>query len=189
MTKISTADCKKAIIDWISSNPNYFGHRTSVPSITDVKRISKTKTAAKLNLRKFAITAYCGYAITGDELYALENSDGTITILKDDPDRKWAFSIEIQEEPGEFRDRLVYFYGKDIAPDSHVSFYLQDRLPPSAYETMESAFEFDDAITDESLIDMLVVAGFKFLGYYDMSDDALEVALIESGFATPDDYE
>ena len=57
---ITTADCKKAIIDWIGTNPNYFGYRaSSVSSITDVKRISKTKTSAKLNLRKFAITAYC----------------------------------------------------------------------------------------------------------------------------------
>jgi hypothetical protein len=66
---------------------------------------------------------------------------------------------------------------------------LRDRLPPSAYETMESAFEFDDSITDESLIAMLVDAGFTFIGYYDMSDDALVDALLSAGLAHPEDYD
>jgi hypothetical protein len=115
MSKISSEDCKKAIVDWITANPSYFGHRSPAPTVKDLKRISKTKTYAKLILRKFHITAYYAYDYSCDDLYVLENADGTLTVLTDDPDRKWGFSIEIQEEPGVFSDRVVWFYTADIS--------------------------------------------------------------------------
>jgi hypothetical protein len=176
---------KTIILDWIDANPDFCGYHP-MPDASCITEVSKTTTKAGLTIRKYEIAGKFAHY---NDLYVLENADGTLTVLTDDPDRKWGFSIEIQEEPGEFRDRVVWFYTADISSSSHVSFYLRDRLPPTAYETMESAFEFDDTITDESLIAMLVAAGFTFVGYYDMSDDALVDALISAGLAHPEDYD
>ena len=142
MTKISTEDCKKAIIDWVDTNPEYWEYLTK-PVIKDISRVSKTKTTSGLWLRKFEIRNTLKYY---SDLWVLEHADGALSVLQDDPDREWTFAIWKDDD-----ERVVYFACSDVEADSHVEHLISHRLPPDADEVIESGFMFDDDRSDIQL--------------------------------------
>lgn len=165
MSKITTDDCKQAIIKWIESgvNSSYFSGHT-IPHILTIKRLLKKKSKDGFWVREFAID---NNGTTLQNLFTIENCDGSITVSPDDPYRTWSFWLctdDICDDDIGDEYLMVYFIGDGLDTDIHCGHLIEHRLPSTAFETMESVFQFPD-MNRNQIIETLLASGFVFLGY------------------------